>query len=63
MTEEEAAEYIRFSVRSMQVWRKEGAIITGRGKETPPVFYQRGRKIFYNRAELDQWMQSGKAVS
>jgi hypothetical protein len=47
----------------MQVWRKEGAIITGRGKETPPVFYQRGRKIFYNRAELDQWMQSGKAVS
>lgn len=50
MTTKEAAEYLRYSVASLQLWRKQG---------NSPKFFQVNRKVFYYKDDLDAWIKDG----
>lgn len=64
MTEDEAAEYIRYCPRSLQRWRQDGCIMSRSGKvEQAPPYYKRAGKIFYERHQLDMWMLEGRGPS
>jgi excisionase family DNA binding protein len=49
LTTEEAAEYLRFSKRKVDEWRKE---------KTGPNSIVIGGKVFYHIEDLDAWIES-----
>ena len=53
MTEAEAAELLRVTVRTLKRWRLEGT-------EGPPVAGYVGRSPRYRRSELLAWIRRGK---
>ena len=64
MTEDEAAEYLRCCPRTLQRWRKDGAIIGRNGKIDPaPPYYKCGGSIRYERGQLNNWMLAKRGPS
>lgn len=51
MTTQEAAEYIKHSVITLEQWRAKGE---------GPKFYQPSNKILYYKEDLDTWIKSGE---
>ncbi|MFP3983333.1 MAG: helix-turn-helix transcriptional regulator [Desulfurivibrionaceae bacterium] len=51
LTEKEAAEFIRGSVKTLQARRY---------RHQPPVYYKVGGAIRYKIADLEGWIESGK---
>lgn len=56
LDEYEAARYLGLSVRTLQGWRSKRA----RGKG--PVYSKRGRRVFYLKEDLVEWIRSGRVV-
>lgn len=54
LTTDQAAEALGHSRRTLELWRQRG--------EGPP-FYYIGRKVFYRRADLVEWVDSRRAES
>ena len=52
MTTDEVADYIRRSTGTLRYWRHQG--------EGPPSF-KLGRRVLYDRAEVEAWIESAKA--
>lgn len=53
LTESEAADLMRMSVRTLQAWRSQ---VTG------PAYVRAGRAIRYSRSDLVQWMRANRVV-
>ena len=49
MTTDEAAEYVRLSARTLERYR-----VTGEG----PKYLKLGRRVLYQRSELDTWLEN-----
>jgi hypothetical protein len=54
MKPEGAAQYTGFDAGTLANWR-----FKGKG----PVFYKRGSRVFYYKADLDAWLQASGACS
>lgn len=54
MTLRQASEYLNVPENTLRWWRT-----CNQG----PRSYALGRKVFYDRADLDQWVESQKAVT
>jgi excisionase family DNA binding protein len=54
LTVKEAAEYLRVSVGTLERWRT-----TGGG----PRYIKFARRVFYDRGDLDRWIESRKQAS
>ncbi|SKY52275.1 Helix-turn-helix domain [Mycobacteroides abscessus subsp. massiliense] len=54
MTTAEAAKYTGLADATLRAYRHTG---------TGPVSYRLGAKVFYDRADLDKWIASQRAVS
>jgi excisionase family DNA binding protein len=48
MTEQELAEYVRVSLRTVRKWRAEG---------TGPPYLRAGRQIRYRKRDVDAWLE------
>jgi len=53
MTVEEAAKYLGFTPLTLALWRRKG---------TGPKFVKLSRRVFYFKADLDEWIASHKAA-
>ena len=53
LDENEAADYLRLSERTLQGWRAKG-----RG----PVFTKQGRRIVYLKEDLVEWVRSQRVI-
>lgn len=49
MTPKEASLYTGFSVATLKRWRR---------KKKQPVYYNLGKRVYYNQDELDSFLQS-----
>jgi excisionase family DNA binding protein len=49
LTQDEAAEYLRVSPRTLQRWRTEA----GMG----PPWHRAGRRVLYKQRDLDAWLE------
>lgn len=54
LTEDEAADVLRMSVRTLQAWRL---------KETGPAFVRVGRAIRYSRGDIRAWIKLNTCTS
>ena len=54
LIETEAANYARYSRRTLQRLRQEG---------TGPRYYQAGRRVLYTREDLDAWLAANARQS
>ncbi len=52
MTAVEAAAYVRCSPRTLEGYRRIGG---------GPAYHRHGKRVFYNRADLDDWRARGRA--
>lgn len=50
----EAAEYLKYSEATLELWRKEG-----RG----PKFHQPARKVYYFVDDIEEWIKTGGDLS
>lgn len=49
LTEDDAAEWLNISVRTLQRMRAEGS---------GPKFTKMGRRVLYNRAHVESWLET-----
>lgn len=59
MTAKEAADWLRYSERTLRVARSTGEL----GGTTAPPFIKRGRHVLYRHADLVQWMNQFAIVT
>ena len=57
VTEAEAAEYLRVAERTLRFWRQTGRV--DKKGTRPPKYYIRGRHIYDELHELDEWVRQG----
>jgi excisionase family DNA binding protein len=53
LTQDEAAEYLRVSPRTLQRWRTEAG--------TGPPWHRAGRRVVYRQRDLDAWLEQDRA--
>lgn len=60
LTEDQAAEYLNVSRRTLCEWRRDGCIPKPNGKIAPvPKCYKPAGKYYYDQNELDEWIYAG----
>lgn len=62
LTEEEAAEYLRLTKRTLINWRNNGMVQADGEIKAGPPYYKPAGRYYYDQYEIDEWIREGRGA-